>query len=127
MPPRKLASLFSPYVFGLADDRSFDETYREWQRATDALEHILLAFIRDQQAQGQIPTFLERYVVGYPDILNVSYSGAPPKVPAGARVEEVTRIKRATRFHSRNLIKDAPRCVPLLPLHLCLFAASRRG
>ncbi|GAA5916942.1 hypothetical protein JCM8208_001652 [Rhodotorula glutinis] len=107
MPPRKLASLFSPYVFGLADDRSFDETYREWQRATDALEHILLAFIRDQQAQGQLPTFLERYVTGYPDMLNVSYSGAPPKVPAGARVEEVTRVKRTTRFHSRNLIKQA--------------------
>ncbi|GAA5932504.1 hypothetical protein JCM3775_005938 [Rhodotorula graminis] len=106
MPPRKLASLFSPYVFGLADDRSFDETYREWQRATDALEHILLAFIRDQQAQGQLPTFLERYVAGYPDMLNVSYSGAPPKVPAGARIEEVTRVKRVTRFHTVNLIKQ---------------------
>ncbi|GAA5852943.1 hypothetical protein JCM9279_000087 [Rhodotorula babjevae] len=106
MPPRKLASLFSPYVFGLADDRSFDETYREWQRASDALEHIVLAFIRDQQAHGQLPTFLERYVAGYPDMLNVSYSGAPPKVPAGARVEEVTRVKRVTRFHARNLIKQ---------------------
>jgi hypothetical protein len=33
-----LAALFSPYVFGLSDDRSFDETYQEWQRSTDALE-----------------------------------------------------------------------------------------
>lgn len=46
MPPRKLASLFSPYIFGLADDETFDATYLEWQRATDATEHILLAFVR---------------------------------------------------------------------------------
>ena len=59
MPPRKLASLFSPYLFGLSDDETFDATYQEWQRATDATEHLLLAFIRDQQAEGSIPTFLE--------------------------------------------------------------------
>ncbi|GJN91519.1 hypothetical protein Rhopal_004542-T1 [Rhodotorula paludigena] len=106
MPPRKLAALFSPYVFGLADDRGFDETYEEWQRATDAFEHILLSFVRDQQAQGQLPTFLERFVAGYPEVLNISYSGAPPRVPKGSRVEEVTRVRRSTRFHSRNLIQQ---------------------
>jgi hypothetical protein len=36
----------SPYVFGLSDDRSFDETYQEWQRSTDALEHILLSYLQ---------------------------------------------------------------------------------
>lgn len=46
MSPRKLAALFSPYVFGLRDDGSFDETYEEWQRGTTALEHILLSFVR---------------------------------------------------------------------------------
>lgn len=45
MSPRKLAALFSPYVFGLRDDGSFDETYEEWQRGTTALEHILLSFV----------------------------------------------------------------------------------
>ncbi|BGP12621.1 hypothetical protein JCM10213_008758 [Rhodosporidiobolus nylandii] len=108
MPPRKLAALFSPYVFGLADDRTFDETYEEWQRATDAFEHIILAFIRDQQADEPLPTFLERFVVGYPATLNVSCKpGEPPKVPKGARIEEVTRFKRLTRFHSRNLIQQS--------------------
>ncbi|GAA6047802.1 hypothetical protein JCM3770_004650 [Rhodotorula araucariae] len=106
MPPRKLASLFSPYVFGLADDRSFDETYQEWQRASDALEHVLLSFIRDQQADAPLPTFLERFISGYPDTLNISYSGGPCKVPKGARLEEVTRVRRLTRFHSRNLIQQ---------------------
>lgn len=127
MTPRKLASLFSPYVFGLADDQPFDATYQEWQRGTDALEHILLAFvrcllfvaragtdarqpqIRDQKgASGQIPTHLEKFIAGYPRVLNISYSpSALPKVPKGARVEEVTRVRRLARFHSRNLIQSA--------------------
>ena len=45
MPPRKLASLFSPFLFGLADDQTFDATYTEWQRITDATEHIILAYV----------------------------------------------------------------------------------
>ncbi|GAA5894318.1 hypothetical protein JCM5296_005136 [Sporobolomyces johnsonii] len=107
MPPRKLAALFSPYVFGLADDQTFDATYEEWQRATDATEHILLSYIRDQQADGPLPTFLEKFVYAYPSTLNISYSNAAPKVPKGGRVEEVTRVRRLTRFHSRNLIASA--------------------
>ena len=46
MPPRRLASLFSPYIFGLVDDQNFDQTYDEWQRATDATEHIILSYVR---------------------------------------------------------------------------------
>ncbi|GAA5962875.1 hypothetical protein JCM21900_005642 [Sporobolomyces salmonicolor] len=107
MPPRKLAALFSPYVFGLADDQTFDATYEEWQRATDATEHILLSYIRDQQADGPLPTFLEKFVYAYPSTLNISYSNVAPMLPKGGRVEEVTRVRRLTRFHSRNLIASA--------------------
>ncbi|GAA6039053.1 hypothetical protein JCM8097_000174 [Rhodosporidiobolus ruineniae] len=108
MPPRKLAALFSPYIFGLPDDRTFDETYGDWQRATDAFEHILLSYIRDQQASGPLPTFLEKFVAGYPATLNIAYTlDARPQIPKGARVEEVTRVKRLTRFHSRNLIQQS--------------------
>ncbi|GAA5896383.1 uncharacterized protein JCM6883_006886 [Sporobolomyces salmoneus] len=107
MPPRRLASLFSPYIFGLADDQTFDVTYEEWQRATDATEHLILAYIRDQQADGPLPTFLEKFILNYPSVLNISYSGEPAKIPTGAKVEEVTRVRRLTRFHSRNLIASA--------------------
>lgn len=58
-------------------------------------------------ASGQLPTHLEKFIIGYPAILNISYSSARPKVPNGARVEEVTRVRRLTRFHSRNLIQSA--------------------
>ncbi|GAA5922025.1 uncharacterized protein JCM15063_003162 [Sporobolomyces koalae] len=109
MPPRRLAGLFSPYVFGLADDQAFDVTYEDWQRATDATEHIILSYIRKQQAEGPLPTFLEKFVLSYPACLNISYSSRdlPPKPPQGAKLEEVTRVQRLARFHSRNLIASA--------------------
>lgn len=108
LPPRKLASLFGPYLFGLADDQPFDATYQEWARATDAAEHLLLAFIRDQGATTQLPTRLERFVADYPAHLNVGYGAhEAPRVARGARVEEVLRVRRLTRFHSRNLIQSA--------------------
>ena len=109
MPPRKLASLFGPLLFGLADDQPFDQTYQEWQRTTDATEHLLLAFVRDQQAHvGQLPTKLARFVEDYPVHLNVGYGAhEPPRVARGARVEEVLRVRRLTRFHSRNLVQSA--------------------
>lgn len=45
MPPRRLAGLFAPYLFGLPDDETFDATYEAWQRAASATEHILLAYV----------------------------------------------------------------------------------
>lgn len=108
LPPRKLAALFSPYVFGLSDDRSFDETYQEWQRSTDALEHILLSYLRYQGTTGLLPTFLQPFVAGYPELLGLTEdAGAPAREPPGARLEEATRVRRCTRFHSRNLIRQA--------------------
>ncbi|KAK4058059.1 hypothetical protein OIO90_000798 [Microbotryomycetes sp. JL221] len=108
MPPRKLAALFSPFVFGLSDDATFDATYAEWQRGTSALEHIILAHIRDQEADGPLPTHLTRYLVGYPQSLNITYERfETPKPPKTARMVPVTRFRRLTRFHSRNLIASA--------------------
>ncbi|KAK4054880.1 hypothetical protein OIV83_000804 [Microbotryomycetes sp. JL201] len=108
MPPRKLASVFSPFVFALSDDATFDATYVEWQRATNATEHIILAYIRDQEADGPLPTHLTRYLVGYPQSLHLSYEPfSVPKPPPTARMVTVTRFRRLTRFHSRNLIASA--------------------
>lgn len=108
LPPRKLAALFSPYIFGLSDDRSFDETYQEWQRSTDALEHILLSYLRHQGTIGLLPTFLQPFIAGYPELLGLAEdAGTSVREPPGARFEEATRIRRCTRFHSRNLIRQA--------------------
>lgn len=106
LPPRKLAGLFSPYVFGLRHDRSFDETYQEWQRCTLALEHILLAYLRFQATSALLPTFLQSFLAGYPDSLGLA-QGSTSKTSTGARLEETTRVKRIVRFHSRDLIRQA--------------------
>lgn len=46
--------------------------------------------------------------MGYPETLNLDYNvDAPPRLPAGAQTEEVVRIRRLARFHSRNLIASA--------------------
>lgn len=101
MPPRKIAALFSGYFFGLMDDGTFDETYAQWDQITQATEHLLLAFIRDQKAtSGQIPTHLENFISTYPPASN-------SKISAGIRMEEVTRVRRLARFHSNNLIQSA--------------------
>ena len=47
--PRKLAALFSSFIFGLPDDLGFEETYALFLCYTHATEHLLLAFIRDQK------------------------------------------------------------------------------
>lgn len=106
LPPRKLAGLFSPYAFGLRHDRSFDETYQEWQRCTLALEHILLAYLRFQATSALLPTFLQSFLAGYPDSLGLA-QGSTSKTSTGARLEETTRVKRIVRFHSRDLIRQA--------------------
>lgn len=64
--------------------------------------------IRSREASGPLPTHLARHIIGYPDFLGLDYNiNASPKVPPTARVEEVTRVRRLTRFHSRNLIASA--------------------
>ena len=65
--------------------------------------------LRNQQViDGRLPTHLEPFILGYPSILNISSrTGGAPKPPKGGRVEEVLRIRRLTRFHSRNLIASA--------------------
>ncbi|GAA5992010.1 hypothetical protein JCM10908_000695 [Rhodotorula pacifica] len=108
LPPRKLAALFSPYIFGLSDDRSFDETYQEWQRSTDALEHILLSYLRFQGTTGLLPTFLQPFVAGYPESLGLEANADTSlRESKGARLEAATGVRRCTRFHSRNLIRQA--------------------
>ena len=131
MVPRRIAALFSPYILGLSVDKNFDETIAEWTNFTSALEHILLSFVRhpssfceptlthwqqlrnQQVIDGRLPTHLEPFILGYPNNLNISSrSGGTPKPPKGGRVEEVLRIRRLTRFHSRNLIASAGYVVP---------------
>ncbi|KAH8920615.1 hypothetical protein BT69DRAFT_396164 [Atractiella rhizophila] len=105
MTPKKLASLFSAYIFGLPDDETFDTTYSVWLKYTHATEHMLLAYIRDQKATTNvhIPARLEEFIKTYDQSIQVNLT----KPTATARLVEVKRIKRLARFHSKNIILGA--------------------
>ncbi|KAK9899637.1 hypothetical protein P389DRAFT_207285 [Cystobasidium minutum MCA 4210] len=107
---RKLATLFSSYIFGLPDDGTFEHTYTAFNRFSHATEHLLLAYIRDQvyqhEASGAVTTLPRRicdlvkdYVQNLPTNLN--------KPPQGADLQVIVRIRRNVRWYSKNLIASA--------------------
>lgn len=107
---RKLATLFSSYIFGLPDDGTFEHTYTAFNRFSHATEHLLLAYIRDQvhqhEASGAVTTLPVRfcnlvkdYIQNLPTNLN--------KPPQGVDLQVVARIRRHVRWYSKNLIASA--------------------
>lgn len=104
--PRRIAALFSPYIFGLPNDRSFDATYDVWLQHTAALEHVLVAFMRAQRENAPVfPTHLEKFLVNYPTLLELHPTPARPS--KNPKLEEVVRFRRFARFHSKDLIQSA--------------------
>lgn len=147
MPIRKLATIFSSYIFGLPDDAPFDTTYASFLRYSHATEHLLLAFvrlfqpflvhgrmtaadsnlntrqIRNQQAEsGRLPTRLLTFINDYPQSLAKDLNRPSPL----AKVHEVYRLKKLTRFYSKNLIQSAG-CVRVLARFLLTFFFLRLG
>ncbi|GAA93967.1 uncharacterized protein L969DRAFT_98315 [Mixia osmundae IAM 14324] len=98
--PRKLAALFSAYLFSLPDTENFEVTYSTWARISCATEHIILAFIRDQRAR---PARLNDFVSDYPTSLTL----LPSVWLERGRVIQARRCSRTVRFSSQDLIKSA--------------------
>src|SRR5712691_8534486 len=85
--PPTLSPLFGPLLFGLGPAvLPFHHTYLEYLRATNAMEHVLLAFVRWQDAPSNessgsfgdgpgsaaslgVPTRLNDWIRGYPAML----------------------------------------------------------
>ncbi|TFY76456.1 hypothetical protein EWM64_g7556, partial [Hericium alpestre] len=84
--PPTLSPLFGPLLFGLGPSAlSFQHTYVHYIRATNATEHLILAFIRWQDAPSNdsaktvgtggsaaslgVPTRLKDWIRGYPSML----------------------------------------------------------
>ena len=102
---RKLSTLFSPYIFGLPDDGTFEHCYTAFNRFSHATEHLLLAYIRDQIAQEStpVPVRLRELIQNYPHGLPTNLN----KPPVGAQLQQVVRIRRHIRFYSKNLVQTA--------------------
>lgn len=108
---RKLATLFSSYIFGLPDDGTFEHTYTAFNRFSHATEHLLLAYVRNELssyvsgsgAPPTVPVRLQQLVKDYPKGLPVNLN----KPPEGVQLQQVVRVRRLVRFYSRNLVQSA--------------------
>ncbi|KAN0059985.1 hypothetical protein ACQY0O_007958 [Thecaphora frezii] len=103
MVPAKLAKHFGPLLFGLPEDETFARTYDAYVRASNATEHLLLAYIRSQAVVSAQPPKLMDHVAGYPAMLATDL-GMPGK---HAKLVPLTQIERQVRLYSPDLIQTA--------------------
>ena len=85
--PPTLSPLFGPLLFGLGPSTlNFHHTYLYYLGTTTATEHLILAFIRWQDAKASIagptmnvPTRLKTWIQGYPAMLPAMDKHARPE------------------------------------------------
>ncbi|CCM00227.1 uncharacterized protein FIBRA_02255 [Fibroporia radiculosa] len=111
--PPTLSPLFGPLLFGLGlSTLTFHQAYMYYLRATTATEHLILAFIRWQDASGAgvsgIPTRLKAWIQGYPATLpEAGKFDRRPEPRRGARTVRVMSVRRNVRMYSPDLVKSA--------------------
>ncbi|SJL14904.1 uncharacterized protein ARMOST_18380 [Armillaria ostoyae] len=110
--PPTLSPLFGPLFFGLGPPGlPFHHTYVYYLRATNAMEHIILSFIRFQDtpransASMGVPTRLKEWIKGYPIMLADQSSRTQPR--KGARTSRILSVRRNVRMYTKDLVKSA--------------------
>lgn len=128
--PPTLSPLFGPLLFGLGPATlAFHHTYVHYLRAVNGMEHIMLAFIRWQDAPRPafnsaintnaihgsatalgVPTRLKDWIRGYPAMLPFLHERNKDKRPQtrrGVRTVQVVSVRRNVRMYSPDLVKTA--------------------
>ncbi|KIP03300.1 hypothetical protein PHLGIDRAFT_94961 [Phlebiopsis gigantea 11061_1 CR5-6] len=115
--PPTLSPLFGPLLFGLGPSTlAFHHVYMHYLRAVSATEHLILAFIRYQDAPGAggssattlgVPTRLKAWIKGYPSMLPAINPLERPQPRRGARTMRVVSVRRNVRMYSTDLVKTA--------------------
>ncbi|KAH9911357.1 uncharacterized protein BXZ73DRAFT_82833 [Epithele typhae] len=110
--PPTLSPLFGPLLFGLGPSTlNFHHAYLHYLRAAIATEHLILAFIRWQDAKasssspGSVPTRLKAWIQGYPSMLPLIGKNERPEPRRGARTVRVMSVRRNVRMYSPDLVK----------------------
>lgn len=103
MMPAKLCKHFGPLLFGLPEDESFARTYDAYVRASNATEHLLLAYIRLQATKAALPPRLAQHVNGYPSMLPTEITSPSPS----SKLVPVTQIERNVRLYTIDLVQSA--------------------
>lgn len=124
--PPTLSPLFGPLFFGLGPATlAFHHAYVHYLRAVNAMEHIILAFVRWQDVprvsvssaglsshqSGSatslgVPVRLKEWIKGYPAMLP-SIDHKKPHPRRGARTVRVMGVRRNVRMYSPDLVKTA--------------------
>ncbi|KAI0739692.1 hypothetical protein C8Q80DRAFT_1111575 [Daedaleopsis nitida] len=113
--PPTLSPLFGPLLFGLGPSTlNFHHAYTYYLRATTATEHLILAFIRWQEAKASaagpapgVPTRLKAWIQGYPSMLPTLGKNDRPQPRRGARTVRMLNVRRNVRMYSPDLVKSA--------------------
>ncbi|KAF5331914.1 hypothetical protein D9611_008915 [Ephemerocybe angulata] len=120
--PPTLSPLFGPLFFGLGPPTlAFHHAYIHYLRAANAMEHIILAFIRWQDAPRSssgsatgsaaglgVPIRLKEWIKGYPANLPfLQNPKAKPQPRKGSRTVRVMSVRRNVRMYSADLVKSA--------------------
>ncbi|KAI1786123.1 hypothetical protein LXA43DRAFT_1065348 [Ganoderma leucocontextum] len=113
--PPTLSPLFGPLLFGLGPSTlNFHHAYMHYLRTTTATEHLILAFIRWQDAKANaagpalsVPTRLKAWIQGYPSMLPALGKNDRPQPRRGARTVRVLNIRRNVRMYSPDLVKTS--------------------
>lgn len=125
--PPTLSPLFGPLFFGLGPATlAFHHAYIHYLRAVNAMEHLILAFVRWQDTPrisvsaitGQamhpsasasslgVPVRLKEWIKGYPAMLPpFEHKKSQPR--RGARTVRVMSVRRNVRMYSPDLVKTA--------------------
>ncbi|KIM44224.1 hypothetical protein M413DRAFT_17962 [Hebeloma cylindrosporum] len=124
--PPTLSPLFGPLFFGLGPATlAFHHAYIHYLRAVNAMEHLILAFVRWQDTPrvsvsvtGQamhpsasasslgVPVRLKEWIKGYPAMLP-PFDHKKPQPRRGARTIRVMSVRRNVRMYSPDLVKTA--------------------
>ncbi|KAF8907021.1 hypothetical protein CPB84DRAFT_1769288 [Gymnopilus junonius] len=121
--PPTLSPLFGPLFFGLGPATlAFHHAYIHYLRAVNAMEHLILAFVRWQDtprvASGSgpsasaaalgVPIRLKEWIKGYPSMLPfLQDKDKKPQPRRGARTVRVISVRRNVRMYSPDLVKTA--------------------
>jgi len=116
--PPTLSPLFGPLFFGLGPPTlAFHHAYIHYLRAVNAMEHIILSFIRWQDTPRSstasaaalgVPTRLKDWIKGYPANLPFLLNPkAKPQPRKGAKTVRIMSVRRNVRMYSADLVKSA--------------------
>lgn len=104
MKPSQVGRYMGVLLFGLPEDASFADTYAGYVRASNATEHILLAFMRYHVSMApstaSVPRRLIRLIGHYPHTLSPNLDASSTSV----QVVPATYVARHVREYALDLV-----------------------